>query len=141
MAYRLEEDGYGFMVSDYDPALRLVIDPILQSTFLGGSERDIGRAIAFSETDADVVYVAGNTESADFPVLNGYDETYGSGIVDGDVFVARLSSDLTILLSATSIGSGGDETMLDGGPQKPRWVGPTSVLSAPQAPPIFPASS
>lgn len=117
VAYQIKDDGYGFSLADYDPDLPLVIDPVLQSTFLGGSERDIARAVTFSATGAGVVYVAGNTESADFPVLNGYDETYGSGIVDGDVFVARLSSDLTTLLSATFLGSGGDETMLDGGPQ------------------------
>ena len=58
VTYRLEEDGYGFAVSDYDPELPLVIDPILQSTFLGGSERDIARAVTFSETDADVVYLS-----------------------------------------------------------------------------------
>jgi hypothetical protein len=84
-----------------------VIDPILQSTYLGGSNNDYVRALAIHPTTGDV-YVAGTTDSTDFP------NTFGGAQVDRsdrrDVFVSRLNSNLTRILQSTYLGgSGRDE--------------------------------
>jgi len=72
---------------------------ISESTFLGGSSYDYGRAILKSGTS---IIFAGNTQSNDFPTTAGaYDETH-NGNTDG--FLASLSEDLSILSAATYAG-------------------------------------
>jgi hypothetical protein len=59
------EREVGFEIGQYDRSRPLVIDPILvYSTYLGGSFSEIPRGIA---VDATGIYVAGYTESFDFP--------------------------------------------------------------------------
>jgi len=38
----LDQGSYGFVVGPHDPAATIVIDPLVNSTFLGGSEYDEG---------------------------------------------------------------------------------------------------
>lgn len=57
------------------------------STYLGGSDRDYGTDIIVDS--AGCAYVVGQSQSADFPLLNHY-SAYNSGL--GDVFVSKLSS-------------------------------------------------
>jgi hypothetical protein len=59
---------------------------LLFSTFIGGTLRDVGRAIAVDT--ADQVYVAGYTNSADLSSVTG---TYQGGATTGDAFVAKLT--------------------------------------------------
>lgn len=66
VAYEVRGDRYGFHVGGYDPELPLVIDPLLQATYLGGSGSDIGQALAIHPTSGDV-YVAGAASSTTFP--------------------------------------------------------------------------
>jgi hypothetical protein len=55
--------GYGFAVGAYDPRYPLVIDPGLDySTFLGGTDTDLGLGIAVQDGRA---YVTGQTDSSD----------------------------------------------------------------------------
>ena len=58
--YRLlGQDTVGFTVAGYDHSRTLVIDPLVYSTYLGGSGADVGTAIA---ADADGnAYVTGST--------------------------------------------------------------------------------
>jgi FOG: PKD repeat len=80
---------------------------ILQSTYLGGRERDDADAIAIHPKTGEV-YVAGYTESTDFPNTSGRAQTGKEK--DRDAFVARLNSDLTQILQATYLGGrSGDE--------------------------------
>jgi secreted PhoX family phosphatase len=81
---------------------------ILQSTYLGGSGTDRAKALAIHPKTGEV-YVAGETESTDFPSTNGgAQETYVSdkGNAGGkeDAFVARLNKELTQILQATYLG-------------------------------------
>jgi hypothetical protein len=88
------------------------------STFLGGSGKehfDIGATV----DDTNILYIAGGTESSDFPTTaNAYDQSYNgdsSYLVDykGDVFISRLSADGSNLLYSTYIGGSNDEFVSD----------------------------
>jgi hypothetical protein len=109
VAYAVEGDEYGFKVGDYDRTKELVIDQLLASTFLGGSDIDnTGVMASISEFVLDIdkngnVYVVGNTISSDFPATPGaYDTTINS--LTEDIFIAKFDSNLQNLLSATFIG-------------------------------------
>lgn len=109
VAYAISKDRYGFKVGDYDVDHELIIDPLLASTYLGGDNPnpgaqyndDIINTIAAQD---DSVYVAGVTQSTDFPVtLGGYDQSYNGSL--GDAFVTKLSSDLSTVIASTYIGT------------------------------------
>ena len=106
-SYRLlGNNRYGFAVEGADPRLPLVIDPILQSTYLGGSGYD--RAFALAIGPSGEVYVAGFTDSTDFPhTAGGAQASFGGGAYD--VFVARLNAGLTANLQSTYLGGGGED--------------------------------
>jgi hypothetical protein len=92
VSYKLiGKNRYSFEVAKADPSLPIVIDPILQSTYLSGSNDDSAEAIAITPTTGDV-YVAGKTLSPDFPKTAGGARENKSG--GSDAFVARLSSGL-----------------------------------------------
>ncbi len=97
--------AYGFAVSDYDRTCDLVIDPLLASTFLGKASYEMAQAIALDASGN--VYVTGFTDSSEFPTKTGaYDLSY-NGIFD--VFISKISSDLTQLLASTYLGGSNDD--------------------------------
>ncbi|MCY0867316.1 MAG: SBBP repeat-containing protein [Aquificaceae bacterium] len=85
---------YGFEVKDYDKSKELVIDPLVQATYLGGSGNDAARAIVFDSSGN--VYIAGAT-----PHISGL-----------DVFVMKLSGDLKTVIKATYFGGSNDDGAL-----------------------------
>ncbi|MBM4054126.1 MAG: hypothetical protein FJ264_05530 [Planctomycetes bacterium] len=116
IAYKMHENNYhtsasgqafiyGFDVQKYDRSKELIIDPLLASTFLGGTGADYGRAIALNSTGE--VYVAGYTESVEFPATTGAYETTVQG--NSDVFISKLSADLTTLIASTYLGGSGSD--------------------------------
>lgn len=107
VAYELRGLGYGFCLAGHDPTLPVVIDPLLQVTYLGGSGTDTAQALAIHPATGDV-YVAGTTNSTSFPgAVGGPQVTYGGG--DDDAFVARLTASLTTLTQATYLGGSGTD--------------------------------
>ena len=98
---------YGFKIGDYDKTRPLVIDPLLKSTYLGGNgQEDIVESVAIDSTGN--VYVAGHTQSNDFPgTSTGAQPSYGGGT--RDAFVCKLNGSLTSILSATYLGGSGDD--------------------------------
>ncbi|PYX63240.1 MAG: hypothetical protein DMG74_17815 [Acidobacteria bacterium] len=78
---------------------------LMYSTYLGGSNSDLGRAIAVNEKGE--AFVAGATYSSDFPTTAGAVQRMSGG--GRDAFVARLSADGSHLLYATYLGGSGDE--------------------------------
>jgi hypothetical protein len=117
IAYHVESMDYGFTLGSYNPALPVVIDPIIQATYLGGGDEERGYGVAvFPDRESphfSEVYVAGYTQSLDFPVgtTPGYSPDQHSG---RDVFVARFNRTLTELLSVAFIGGTGADYL--GGP-------------------------
>ncbi|MGI8529527.1 MAG: SBBP repeat-containing protein [Geodermatophilaceae bacterium] len=93
-------DRVGIEVGQHDPALPLVIDPVLSySSFLGGGDYDSAYGIA---VDADGnTYVSGLTASYDFP---------GASTVAGiDAFVTKVSPDGSQIVYSTTLGGSADE--------------------------------
>lgn len=97
---------YGFKVASYDTSKELIIDPLLASTFIGGTSEDDGYSLAIDAGGN--VYVTGKTTSSAFPTTTGvFDTTLSSGTYDA--FVAKFNGGLTSLLASTFLGSSNDD--------------------------------
>ncbi|HKU50168.1 MAG TPA: SBBP repeat-containing protein [Nitrososphaera sp.] len=98
---------YGFqMGSDYNPDYALTIDPLIASTFVGGSNTDIDPIVAWSPPGQ--VVIAAQSSSADYPTTLGVINEGPPSL--GDVVVSRLSDDLTTLEMSTFLGGANGET-------------------------------
>gem|GEM_PF-1621721 len=78
-------------------------DVLLYSTFLGGSGGDDAIDIA---VDATGVYIAGNTNSTNFPISNAYQAALSGS---SDAFLLKLSVDGSSLLYSTYFGGSGSD--------------------------------
>jgi hypothetical protein len=95
------KNSIGFQVAPYDTDKPLVIDPVLTySTFLGGSQNEMGRGIAVDH--AGNAYVTGMTPSSNFPITAGSYSNSHNG--NGDVFVTKLNSSGSGLIYSTYLG-------------------------------------
>ncbi len=107
---RTQEYEVTFQLAAYDHAEPLVIDPgITFSTYLGGGDDDSVQALALDGTGN--VYVAGFTESANFPVSNPLQSQKGGGSCAAagtpscdDAFAAKIASDGSGLVWSTYFG-------------------------------------
>jgi hypothetical protein len=95
-----------FDVSGYDPNLDLIIDPVvlIQSTYLGGSDRDYYGGIAVGSDGS--VYIAGLTYSKNFPVSGAGDLSLGG---DCDAFITKFSPLGKTLVYSTFLGGSGTD--------------------------------
>ncbi|MFC2130609.1 T9SS type A sorting domain-containing protein [Bacteroidota bacterium] len=90
----------GFELGVYNNNLPIIIDPLVYSTFIGGSADDIIYHSAIDGTGT--VYITGFTFSSDYPTTNGaYDESHND---ERDVFVSKLNANGTTLIYSTFIG-------------------------------------
>jgi hypothetical protein len=93
-----------FDVAKYDTSRPLYIDPLIYSTYLGGSGQDGGSAIAVDS--AGNAYVTGYTASTNFPTMNPLQPANAGGF---DAFVTKLNPSGSALVYSTYLGgSGGD---------------------------------
>jgi len=92
----------GFACGPHDESRTLVIDPLVYSTYLGGSGNEDGYAIT---TDANgYAYVTGRTTSPTYPMTVGaYDTSYNAGLAD--VFVTKLNQTGALVYSTFLGGS------------------------------------
>jgi Beta-propeller repeat/Alpha/beta hydrolase of unknown function (DUF900) len=77
---------------------------LLYSTYLGGSDYDIGTGIAVDSSGH--AYVTGRTDSADFPTQSPLQNTVGGNF---DVFVSKLNVSGSALLYSTYLGGRSDD--------------------------------
>jgi hypothetical protein len=95
--------SYGFDCAGWDGTSLLTIDPLIYSTYLGGSGWDRGYSVKVDNNGN--AYVTGQTRSANFPTTPGaYDTTRGG---TDDAYVTKLSADGSSLVYSTYIGGGG----------------------------------
>lgn len=90
---------YGFKVGSYDPNYSLSIDPLISSTYFGGSFDDY--ALDLARDQLGNVFLTGLTYSSDFPLG---DQHYQGEYSSIDLFIVKISSDLSTLLAATFVG-------------------------------------
>ncbi len=84
---------------------KLTTDGVLVfSTFWGGGNTEKGRAIVLD--DAGNIFVTGNTQSTDFPVVSPYQRTLGG---TGDMFVLKIDYTLTKVSYSTYVGGTDDD--------------------------------
>jgi hypothetical protein len=96
---------YGFRLGDYDKTRDVVIDPLLYSTYLGGSGSDLGLAIKVDSLGN--IYVAGVTGSSNFPTTAGaFDRDFNGG--NTDFFISKISPAGGLVYS-TFIGGSADD--------------------------------
>jgi hypothetical protein len=97
-----ELNGYDVAVLKFDPSGTV----LLYATYIGGS--DYERAYEIGIGPRGCVFVAGRTNSYDFPMVNSFDATYNGG-VSGDAFVVKLSPAGNQILYSTYYGGGSND--------------------------------
>jgi hypothetical protein len=105
-SYRLLEDRtVGFRIGGYDTRYPLIIDPtVTYSTYMGGS--GMGAVTALAVDGAGNLYVAGWTESLNFPIAGAYQASNRGSV---DAFVVKLNPAGTSPLYATYLGGSSDD--------------------------------
>jgi len=103
-SFKVTGTTVSFAIGDYDTTYPLIIDPLTlsYSSFLGGSDDDWAFGIAVDTSGN--AYVAGGTESLDFPTQTPYQGLYGGGY---DAFVTKITSNGTTLSYSTYLGGSG----------------------------------
>ncbi len=109
----LGDDAYGFSLGEFDRERTVVIDPLVYSTYVGGTGHALAvpwAGVALDSQDRPVV--AGYTNSTFFPTTPGsYDRSPGGG--ESDIFVFRLSAEGTELEWSTYVGGNGADYPYD----------------------------
>jgi len=92
---------WGIALASYDKTQTLIIDPLIYSTYIGGSIGEVGYDIAIDGSGN--AYVTGVTGSTDYDVTPGAFQTTGGGYYS-DVFVTKLNASGSGLVYSTYIG-------------------------------------
>jgi hypothetical protein len=96
-----KQDGlWQFQLNNYDKTQPLIIDPLIYSTYIGGSGFDNGVDIAVDNSGN--AYITGYTTSTNYDITSGSFQTTNGGSVD--VFVTKLNSTGNTLIYSTYIG-------------------------------------
>lgn len=99
------QSEWALELAEYNPALPLVIDPVLSySSYHGGAQIDQANAVATDATNN--LYIAGETWSVDLYTTLSVQSYKKSG---KDAFILKLSSDAKTVLNATYFGGNGDD--------------------------------
>jgi hypothetical protein len=99
----------GIVAENFDPTKELVIDPLVFSTYLGGNANESARTVKIGQDGS--VIVAGNTGGINFPVTPGAYQT--SPLSSNDMFVTKLTSDLSELVFSTYISGNNTDNLQD----------------------------
>jgi len=94
-----DEHMVNIRVGAHDPGRRLIVDPLVYSTYLGGSGTD--HASAITVDNAGNAYVVGGTHSSDFPTRNPL-----QGATGEDAFVTKFDASGQLVYSTYLGGDG-----------------------------------
>jgi len=97
--YALTANRVKFELAKYDASRPLYIDPLIYSTYLGGSGDDDGNAIAVDASGS--AYITGQTASIDFPTANSFQPSNAGSY---DAFVVKLNPAGSALVYSTYLG-------------------------------------
>jgi hypothetical protein len=100
-----QNGAWQFQLSAYDKNQPLIIDPLIYSTYIGGSSNDKGFSIAIDNSGN--AYITGETISINYDIIPGAFQSTNGG--DYDVFVTKLNSTGTALIYSTYIGGSSDD--------------------------------
>lgn len=101
------KNAYSFAIGEHDPERTIVIDPLVYSTYLGGSHYQSGNSITVDEEGC--AYITGNTSSRDFPTIPGSFNTTFVGRSYGMAYVTKLNPQGTSLVYSTYLGGSGND--------------------------------
>ena len=105
--YSLESLSVALRCGSWDPTQALTIDPLLYSTFLGGTTDTRGLALAVDASGN--AYVTGYTMSPDFPTTPGAYRTSIGGAGTWDAFVVKLNPSGTAPVYSTFLGGSNND--------------------------------
>jgi len=94
------QDGYSISLDSYDGSRQVIVDPLVFSTYYGGTDED--DAYDIDRDPSGNLYVVGYTFSWDFPITKSIYQTSNNGY--SDIFVFKMSSDGTTILYSTYVG-------------------------------------
>jgi hypothetical protein len=99
------QSAYGGGTDAFVTKLNSTGNSLLYSTYLGGSDLDLGGGIGVDSSTGEA-YVVGSTESGtNFPLQSAVQSAFGGGT--SDAFVAKLNAGGTALVFSTFLGGGG----------------------------------
>jgi hypothetical protein len=108
------ENKSNFKIKNNDTIFKFKISnldnsPLINSTFLGGNDNDgdfYTGANIFQDNNGNI-FIAGTTESLDFPITNNVYSNIISG--DKDVFITKFDNNLSKVLASTYIGGSSND--------------------------------
>ena len=102
---QIAENKIGFTVADYDHSRELVIDPVLTySTYLGGSGTEGLVKVAVNGGGDGNIYLAGSTNSTDFPVTDGSTRKGAQNIFISKIFPQNAGTGTSQLVYSIYLG-------------------------------------
>ncbi len=107
------QQSLGGLLDAFIVRLRADGSALVYSTYFGGSNHDIGKALAIDPSSGDAI-VTGATDSPNFPVANPFQPALGGCTAFGcDAFMARVSVDGSALVYSTYLGGRGSDSGYD----------------------------
>jgi len=101
---KLKDWKLGFECKNRDKNNRIIIDPVIYATFLGGNDYEEGDAVVIDKNEN--AYVIGSTKSSSYPTTTGAYTTSFQGL-PYDVFYSKIDSTGSNLIYSTFLGGSG----------------------------------
>ncbi|MCS7028875.1 MAG: SBBP repeat-containing protein [Bacteroidia bacterium] len=102
-------DTWQIALGSYDKSKTLIIDPLVYSTYIGGSQSEYCFNMVLDNSGN--AYLTGSTDSPNYDVTPGAFQTINAG--GQDVFVTKLNSTGTALVFSTYIGGSNNDYARD----------------------------
>lgn len=105
--FHKNENFWEILINDkYDITKPLIIDPLIWSTYIGGSSSEIARGISVDGSGN--VYITGQSASINYDITPGvFQISYGGGTYD--VFVSKINPSGNVLIYSTFIGGSNED--------------------------------